>query len=115
MGATSSYATAQQIEALIAPHHPTYTIQGWHGALLSIGITAFCLFFNTGTLGYGSSLRPQSCIHWVSGNVGLSCLVGLLGLVVTLIGSDSACHLSEELKDTAWVKWANNCDSPGKL
>ena len=22
-------------------------IQGWHGALLSIGTTAFCLFFNT--------------------------------------------------------------------
>lgn len=37
------------------------------------------------------------------GNVGLSCLVGLLGPVVTLIGSDSACHLSEELKDAVWV------------
>ena len=69
----------------------------------------------SGTLDYGSSLRPQSCIHWVSGNAGLSCLVGLLGLVVTLIGSDSACHLSGELKDTAWVKWVKNCDSPGKL
>jgi len=37
------------------------------------------------------------------GNVGLSCLVGLTGPVITLIGSDSACHLSEEVKDAAWV------------
>jgi len=35
-------------------------------------------------------------------NVGLSCLVGLLGPVVTLIRSNSAYHLSEELKDTAY-------------
>jgi amino acid transporter len=37
------------------------------------------------------------------GNVGLSTLVGILGPIVTLIGSDSSCHLSEELRDAAWV------------
>ena len=37
------------------------------------------------------------------GSIGLSCLVGLTGPVITLIGADSACHLSEELKDAAWV------------
>lgn len=37
------------------------------------------------------------------GNIGLSCLVGMTGPVITLIGADSACHLSEELKDAAWV------------
>lgn len=37
------------------------------------------------------------------GNQGLATLVGILGPVVTLIGSDSSCHLSEELKDAAWV------------
>lgn len=37
------------------------------------------------------------------GNVGLSTLVGILGPVVTLIGSDSSCHLSEELRDAAYV------------
>jgi amino acid transporter len=37
------------------------------------------------------------------GSVGLSTLVGILGPVVTLIGSDSSCHLSEELRDAAWV------------
>ena len=43
----------------------------------------------------------QDNVGW--GNVGLSCLVGLLGPVVTLISSDSTCHLSKELKDAAWV------------
>jgi choline transport protein len=37
------------------------------------------------------------------GNIGLSCLVGLTGPVITLIGADSACHLSEELKDASWA------------
>lgn len=37
------------------------------------------------------------------GSVGLSTLVGILGPIVTLIGSDSSCHLAEELKDAAWV------------
>ncbi|KAF2192179.1 amino acid transporter [Zopfia rhizophila CBS 207.26] len=37
------------------------------------------------------------------GSIGLSCLVGLTGPVITLIGADSACHLSEELKDASWA------------
>ncbi|KAF1974376.1 amino acid transporter [Bimuria novae-zelandiae CBS 107.79] len=37
------------------------------------------------------------------GNVGLSTLIGILGPLVTLIGSDSSCHLSEETVDAAWV------------
>jgi amino acid transporter len=37
------------------------------------------------------------------GSVGLSCLVGMTGPVITLIGADSACHLSEELKDASYV------------
>jgi amino acid transporter len=37
------------------------------------------------------------------GSVGLSTLIGILAPVVTLIGSDSSCHLSEELKDASWV------------
>ena len=36
-------------------------------------------------------------------NIGLSCLVSLLGPVLTLIGSDSSCHLSEELRDAAYI------------
>ncbi|KAF2713003.1 amino acid transporter [Pleomassaria siparia CBS 279.74] len=37
------------------------------------------------------------------GNTGLSTVVGILGPMATLIGSDSSCHLSEELKDASWV------------
>jgi len=37
------------------------------------------------------------------GSKGLATLVGILGPVVTLIGSDSACHLSEELRNAAWI------------
>jgi len=37
------------------------------------------------------------------GSVGLSTLVGILGPIITLIGSDSSCHLSEELRDASWI------------
>jgi hypothetical protein len=37
------------------------------------------------------------------GNKGVATLVGILGPIVTLIGSDSSCHLSEEVSDAAWV------------
>ncbi|KAH8712170.1 amino acid/polyamine transporter I [Phaeosphaeriaceae sp. PMI808] len=37
------------------------------------------------------------------GNAGLATLVGILGPIVTLIGSDSSCHLSEEVQDSARV------------
>jgi choline transport protein len=54
--------------------------------------------------------RTPSKVVWTTfqdnsgwGSVGLSTLVGILGPIVTLIGSDSSCHLSEELRDAAWV------------
>ncbi|KAF2502800.1 amino acid transporter [Lophium mytilinum] len=37
------------------------------------------------------------------GNVGLSCLVGQLAPVFGLLGSDSATHMSEELRNASWV------------
>ncbi|CAJ2513096.1 Uu.00g012150.m01.CDS01 [Anthostomella pinea] len=37
------------------------------------------------------------------GNPGLATLVGILGPIVTLVGGDSVCHLSEELRDASWV------------
>jgi choline transport protein len=37
------------------------------------------------------------------GSIALSCLVGMTGPVITLIGGDSACHLSEELKDASYI------------
>lgn len=37
------------------------------------------------------------------GSAGLSCLVGILSPIITLVGADSQCHLSEELNDAAYV------------
>jgi len=37
------------------------------------------------------------------GNIGLSCLVGMLGPVFTFIGPDSAAHMAEEIKDASYV------------
>ena len=57
-------------------------------------------------------MSPRSDVHttWTDfqdnagwGNLGLATLVGILGPTVTLVGGDSACHLSEELRDAAWV------------
>lgn len=45
--ATTTYATAQQFEALIALNVPSYVIKGWHGTLFSTAITLFAIAFNT--------------------------------------------------------------------
>ncbi|KAH8811165.1 amino acid/polyamine transporter I [Xylogone sp. PMI_703] len=37
------------------------------------------------------------------GNIGLSCLIGMLSPVFTFIGPDSATHMSEEIKDASLV------------
>lgn len=37
------------------------------------------------------------------GSIGLSCLVGLTGPVITLIGADSSVHLSEELQNASYA------------
>ena len=39
--------------------------------------------------------------HW--GSVGLATLVGSLGASGSLLGTDCAAHLAEELKDASWV------------
>ena len=37
------------------------------------------------------------------GNIGLSCLVGQLAPIFSLLGSDAATHMSEELRDASWT------------
>lgn len=37
------------------------------------------------------------------GNLGLATLIGMVGPTTTYLGSDSAVHLSEELKDASYV------------
>lgn len=129
-----AYAAAQQFEALIVLANPDFVIKGWHGALLTIAVACFAIFFNTVLVrklpliegiiivlhifGFftviivlwvlGPRSDPTSVLTQFEdnagwGNLGLACLVGILGPIVTLIGSDSSCHLSEELKDAAWI------------
>lgn len=128
-----SFTVAQQFEALIALCDDTYIIQGWHGALLSIGVCIFAILFNVLLIRkmplmqgvvfflHVAGFFAFVIVLWVLGpranakevfttfsnngwgNDGVSCLVGILAPVVTLIGADSSCHLSEELRDAAWV------------
>jgi choline transport protein len=132
--ASISFACAQQFEGLIALNVPNYVVQGWHGTLLSIGVTIFAMVWNTvlvrklplvegiivilHVFGFFAFvvvlwvMAPRSDPKevWTDfqdnggwGSIGLSCLVGMTGPVITLIGADSACHLSEELKDASYV------------
>jgi choline transport protein len=43
----TAYSVAQQIQGIIALSNTNYVIQGWHGTLLTIATTIFCIFFNT--------------------------------------------------------------------
>lgn len=122
------------IQGLIALNNPDYVPQGWHGTLLVIAVTAFCIIFNTilakrlpmvegivliiHILGFFAVLIPL----WVLAprasasdvfttflnfggwsTTGLAFMVGLLSPVYTLIGADSAVHMSEEINDASLV------------
>lgn len=122
------------IQGLLVLNSPDYVFEQWHGTLLVIAITAFCIIFNTflakrlplveGTvliihvLGFAGVLIPLWVLAprnspsqvfseflnlggWSSN--GVSFLVGLLTPVYTLIGADSAVHMSEEIKDASIV------------
>ncbi|PNS17723.1 Choline transport protein [Sphaceloma murrayae] len=125
---------ASQFTALIALSNPTYTIKGWHTALLIIAITSFAILINTFLVRKLPLLEgivmffhifgffAVFVILWIMGprapasevftefednagwgNIGLACLVGISSPVVTLVGADSSCHLSEELQNASWV------------
>ncbi|KAK5740131.1 hypothetical protein LTR17_004843 [Elasticomyces elasticus] len=128
----TAYAAGQQFEAMAALSDPNYTIQGWQGCLFTVGLTTMATFFNTvlfsklpllegiiivfhcfgflaivvtlwvmGSRGGAETVTTFSDNGW--GSVGLSCLVGILSPIITLVGADSQCHLSEELHDAAYV------------
>lgn len=128
----TAYAAGQQFEAMAAMSNANYTIQGWQGCLFTICLTALAIVFNTvlfrklpllegvvivfHTLGFLAvvivlwTMGPRGGSETVNtfqsngwSSVGLSCLVGILSPIVTLIGADSQCHLSEELYDAAYV------------
>lgn len=54
-----------------------------------------------GPRGGSETVTTFSSNGWPS--AGLSCLVGILSPIITLVGADSQCHLSEELYNAAWV------------
>lgn len=122
------------IQGLVALNNPDYIPEGWHGTLLVIAVTAFCIIFNTflakrlpmveglvlivHILGFFAVLIPL----WVLAprasasdvfttllnlggwsTTGLAFMVGLLSPVYTLIGADSAVHMSEEIHDASIV------------
>jgi amino acid transporter len=122
------------IQGLISLNNADYVFKNWHGTLLVIAITAFCIIFNTflakklpmvegivlivHLLGFFAVLIPLWVLAprnsakvvfteflnlggWSS--TGLAFMVGLLSPIYTLIGADSAVHMSEEIKDASLV------------
>lgn len=135
VGLTSlAFLAGTMIQGLLVLNNPQYIFQQWHGTLLVIAITAFCILFNTvlakrlpmveglvlciHILGFAGVLIPL----WVLAPLnspsqvfteflnlggwdtkGLSFFVGLLAPVYTLIGADSAVHMSEEIRNASLV------------
>lgn len=132
--ASLTFLAGTMIQGLITLNHPDYVPQGWHGTLLVIAVTAFCIIFNTflakrlpmveglvliiHILGFFAVLIPLwvlgpraspaevfTSFHNLGGwsTTGLAFFVGLLSPVYTLIGADSAVHMSEEINDASVV------------
>lgn len=135
VGLTSlSFLAGTMIQGLLVLANPQYILERWHGTLLVIAITAFCIIFNTvlakrlpmvegmilciHILGFAGVLFPlwvlaplNSPTHVFTeflnfggwDTKGLSFFVGLLAPVYTLIGADSAVHMSEEIRNASSV------------
>ncbi|KAF2094578.1 amino acid transporter [Rhizodiscina lignyota] len=131
--AVGGIIVAEHIQALMVLSDPSYVIKGWQEALFSIAAVIICILFNIflvrklplfqgiiftlhifgffaivivlWVLGPRSNAKDVfttfSDNGW--GSDGVSCLVGLLSPVITLIGADSSCHLSEEVNNASWV------------
>jgi choline transport protein len=130
--ASLAFLVGTMIQGLLVLDNPDYVFENWHGTLLVIAITAFCIIFNTflagklplvevvvlviHLLGFLAVLIPL----WVLAprasasdvfteflnlggwsTTGLAFMVGLLSPVYTLLGADSAVHMSEEIKDAS--------------
>ncbi|ORY16828.1 amino acid/polyamine transporter I [Clohesyomyces aquaticus] len=91
------------------------------GTVLVLHIFGFVAIFTTMWV-LGPRSKPsqvfgqfQDNAGW--GNVGLSCLVGQLAPIFSLLGSDAATHMSEELRDASytlpramlWTAISNSC------
>lgn len=132
--ASLAFLAGTMIQGLLILNYPGYIFEQWHGTLLVIAITAFCIIFNTvlakrlpmvegiilciHILGFAGILIPlwvlaprnsprQVFTEFLNlggwNTKGLSFFIGLLSPVYTLIGADSAVHMSEEIKDASLV------------
>jgi choline transport protein len=114
-GITSiAFLTALQIQSLLVLNDSSYVFENWQTTLFIIAISFFAIIFNTYLasklpLVEGIVLILHICGFFASldggnwGNVGLSCLVGMLSPIFSFIGPDSAVHMSEEIKDSSLV------------
>lgn len=135
VGLTSlAFLAGTMIQGLLVLTNEQYEFQRWHGTLLVVAITAFCIIFNTVLAKRLPMVEGMIlCIHilgffgvliplWVFAPLnsptvvfteflnlggwdtkGLSFFVGLLSPVYTLIGADSAVHMSEEIRNASLV------------
>ena len=80
-------------------------LPGIEAAVFTLYILAFVAFFIILlAMGPRSGAKPmftqfEDNAGW--GSIGTACFVGVSGPVITLIGSDSAVHMAEELKDAS--------------
>ncbi|KAL1581939.1 hypothetical protein WHR41_09376 [Cladosporium halotolerans] len=128
----TALAAAQLFQAVIVLYNPWFASKGWIGTLITIGLTCLATFINVFAYkklpileGFAIPLYvfvfiAMIAVFWVMGDRGgeavfttfssngwqndsVSCMVGILAPVITLIGSDSQAHLSEETLDAARV------------
>ncbi|KAL8754835.1 MAG: hypothetical protein Q9199_004056 [Rusavskia elegans] len=114
--ASGSYLSASQIQGLMLLNAPGYTFERWHRTLLLPRIEVFMLVLHF--VGFFAIIIPL----WVTAprtpakvvftefqnnggwpNLGLSVLIGLTGPVYSMVASDCAVHMAEEIKDASRI------------
>ncbi|KAF7540066.1 hypothetical protein G7054_g1628 [Neopestalotiopsis clavispora] len=126
--ASSAYLSGTQIQGLLVLNDPEYVSKPWHGTLLTMGVAAFSILFNTALAKKLPSIDGLILtIHvfgffailvvlWIlspktdasiftqfrdGGYWGLagSALAGISSGILPLLGGDAAAHIAEEVRD----------------
>lgn len=91
--------------AILFNVHLARRLPGIEAAVFTIYILAFVAFFiillAMGPRSGAKTMFTQFEDNAEWGSIGTACFVGISGPVITLIGSDTAVHLAEELKDSS--------------
>ncbi|KAF2098384.1 hypothetical protein NA57DRAFT_77176 [Rhizodiscina lignyota] len=127
--ASTAFLAGTEIQGLIVLNHlETYTFERWHGTLIVIAITLICgivnsilaktpfpgmvrcntarcwpLRYHDYLAGPHSQVVSPRCLDTGAGwgSTGLLCLIGTLAPTTSIMGSDAAAHMSEELLDAS--------------